>query len=254
MTTMTEQEKRTLIATPGRALTFLRTAAIKVEIRAALFAAGYSTAEQGAGWSLLEKASGYVPGVASISDDTVARAALAELDAWDEPGFRRIKAALGRLHPEQHDFVFSGLEAARGAGSVLSVTTLLERLSQLESSPDRKATRKDDQAALATLASRGITPELRQHLRSLVQVAQTAATPSFPSALSVQERDAALRELAAWYKDWSETARAVIHRRDYLIMLGLSQRRTTAKSEPESEDEVDASALDSTIGDAVAAE
>src|SRR5262245_34648631 len=122
----TEYEKRVLAALPGKALTFLRAAATKVEIRAALFAAGYSTEEQAAGWSLLEKASGYVPDVASISDDGAARAAIAELDAWDEPGFRRIGAALERLHPDAHAFVFAGLEAAQGAGSVLSVTTLLD--------------------------------------------------------------------------------------------------------------------------------
>jgi hypothetical protein len=224
---LNDYEKRVLAATPGKVLTFLRAAATKLEIRAALFAAGYSAEEQAAGWGLLQQATGYVPGVASVTDDAAARAAIAEVDAWDEPGFRRISAALERLHPEQHAFVFAGLEAAQGVGSLLSVSTMLDRLDELESSPARESTRAADQAAIATLAKRGITPELRSHLRDLVRVAQTAQPPTFAANGAVDGQDAALRALQAWYRDWSETARAVIRRRDYLLMLGLSQRRST---------------------------
>jgi len=81
--------------------------------------------------------------------DAAARAAITEIDAWDEPGFRRVGAALGRLHPEQHAFVFDGLTAARGQGSLVSVTTLLDRLDALDSAPDREATREVDHAAEA---------------------------------------------------------------------------------------------------------
>ena len=31
---------------------------------------------------------------------------------------------------------------------------------------------------------------------------------------------------------WSETARAVIHRKDYLVMLGLARRKSRKQSEP----------------------
>jgi hypothetical protein len=224
-------ESKVLAATPGKVLTFLRAAATKLEIRAALFSAGYSAEEQAAGWTLLQQATGYVPGIASATDDAAARSAIAEVDAWDEPGFRRISAALERLHPDQHAFVFAGLEAAQGVGSLLSVTTMLDRLDALESSPARQATRVADQAALATLAKRGITSELRKHLRELVRVAQTAATPTFAANTTVDEQETALRALQAWYRDWSETARAVIRRRDYLLMLGLTQRKSRDDSE-----------------------
>jgi hypothetical protein len=233
----TEYEKRVLAATPGKALTFLRAAATKLEIRAALFAAGYSEDEQALGWQLLQKASGYVPGVASASADAAARAAIAEIDAWDEPGLRRVGAALGRLHPEQHAFVFAGLETAQGVGSLLSVSTLLDRLDALERGSDRAATRAADRAAVATLSARGITPEVRQHLRELLKVAQTAEAPVFPANTSAEERDQALRDLRAWYKDWSETARAVIHRKDHLVMLGLSQRRRSEEVDEDLEGE-----------------
>ena len=238
---ISDYEKRVLAALPGKVLTFLRAAATKVEIRAALFAAGYSTEEQADGWRLLEKATGYVPDVASVSDDGAARAAIAELDAWDEPGFRRIAAALERTNPDAHAFVFAGLEAARGAGSVLSVTALLDRLDDLERSPERATTRDTDRAAIETLATRGITKAVRSHLRDLIRVAQTAAPPVFPLDALAEERAQALGELRAWYRDWSETARAVIGRKDYLVMLGLSQRRGTKSSEePEADETIEA--------------
>ena len=44
-----------------------------------------------------------------------------------------------------------------------------------------------------------------------------------------EEREEALRELRAWYKDWSETARAVIGRRDHLILMGLAHRKRSAR-------------------------
>ena len=187
-----------------------------------------STVTAATGWSLLQRATGHVPGVASVTDDTAARAAIAEVDAWDEPGLRRISAALERLHPEQHAFVFAGLEAAQSVGALLSVATLLDRLDELESSPGRESTRSADQDAIATLTKRGITPELRQHLRELVRVAQTAEPPTFATNVAIDEQEAALRALKAWHRDWSETARAVIRRRDHLLMLGLSQRKNRA--------------------------
>ncbi len=220
----TDYEKRVLAAVPAKALTFLRAIATKVEIRALLFGAGYTQAEQEQGWTWLHVVTGYVPPSGTPADDAAARAAIAELDEWDEPGLRRIGAALQRLHPAQYEFVFAGLDSAQGVGAVLSVSTLLQRLDALENGADRTSTREADRAAIATLTARGITPELRAHLGSLVSVAQGVATPDL-SDPAADQRDEALLNLLAWYKDWSETARAVVHRKDYLIMLGLSKRR-----------------------------
>ncbi len=228
---LTEYEKRILASLPDKALTFLRTVAIKGEIRAELYRAGYTSAEQALGWRLVSQATGGLLGAGPLADDLAARAAIAELDDWDEPGLQRIRAALERLHPEQRAFVFAGLESASGAGSVLVVATLLERLDQLESGPDRAVTRDADRAALATLAARGITAELREHLSDLVRIAQAAEAPSPAPSTSAAEREASLIELRAWYQDWSQTARAVIHRRDHRVMLGLSRRRAPASDD-----------------------
>jgi hypothetical protein len=237
MSTLTNYQVRVLEGTPVQALTFLRTSATKVEIRARLFEAGYSEEEQRLGWRLLLDASGHRPESLPESDDAAARAALAEVDDWDEPGFRRVAAALGRLHPEQHAFVFDGLKAAQGQGALVSVTTLLDRLDALESAPDRHATREADHAALATLEQRGIGRQVREHLRERIAVALTAKAPvPTPEQPMTPEREQALRELRAWYVDWAETARAIITRRDHLIMLGLSRRKRSAHDEDEATD------------------
>ena len=59
--------------------------------------------------------------------------------------------------------------------------------------------------------------------------------PTFATDGAVTEQDEALRALRAWYRDWSETARAVIRRRDHLLMLGLSQRKSTRGDDEEGE-------------------
>jgi len=46
----------------------------------------------------------------------------------------------------------------------------------------------------------------------------------------VAERNHALHELYLWYKDWSETAHAVIKKRAHLITLGLAKRKPRKSS------------------------
>ena len=228
----------TLNDVPARALLLVRGIATHAEIRAIMASGGYTEADQQEGWSLLLTASGFTPApvpAGASADDVRARSAIAELDAWDEPGFRRIHAALGHLHPAQDEFVFAGLGPSQGPGAVVGISLLLDRLDALESSPDRTSTRKEDHAALATLAKRGIDAGVRKHLRALIQDAQRAALPATVPASpppDEQAREQALQQLYVWYKDWSETAHALIHRRDYLIMLGLAQRHSQQQPEP----------------------
>src|SRR5262249_37706364 len=153
--------QETLDATPGRVLLFLRGVGTSPIIRGALAAAGYKPADHDEGWQLLHKTSGYST-QPEPEDDSASRAA-AQVDAWDEPTFRRTNLALARRFPDQRDFVFENkLEPATGAASLVSVSTFLDRLDALENGLDRKATRKKDHAALALLAERGITPDVRK--------------------------------------------------------------------------------------------
>jgi hypothetical protein len=191
---------------PGRALTFLRGVAHSTVIHAILAAAGFSPEEYQLGWQLIHAAS-------------------------DEDGMRRVRAALERVHPEQAAFVFGdGLAASVGPAAVIGVATLLSRLGELENGKDRKASRKEDHAALETLSKRGITKEEREHLQALVDTAQTVETPAaMESPVDPGEKQRALLKMYAWYKDWSETAHSVIKKRAHLITLGLAKRRAPKK-------------------------
>ena len=220
--------------TPGRALTFLRGIANNGVIHAQLAEAGFTTDDYQQGWSLLHAASGYNEKPIAAPEKSAAFRAMTVLDAWDEDGFRRVRAALERLHPDQCAFVFSGgLAASTGAGAVLGVRTLLARFVELESGEERKATRKADHAAMKTLEGRGFTKTERARLQALVDTAQTLEEPAaLPDASTPAARKDALVKLYGWYKDWSETARSVIKKRSHLITLGLAKRRTKKEEGP----------------------
>lgn len=230
--------------TPGRALTFLRGIANNPIIHALLAQAGFDGDDYQQGWALLHEAAGYTPTSAAEPEKSPAVQAMQELDAWDEDGFRRVRAALDRLHPEQSAFVFAGgLAASIGPGAVLGVKTLLDRLDELEGGEGRKGTHKADQAALVTLNKRGVTKAERRRLRALVVAAQTLEEPApLPSAAPAKEQQEALHMLYLWFKDWSETARSVVKKRSHLITLGLAKRRSGQKaSEPDTVSDTDKS-------------
>ena len=227
---MTDVSNRSEAELPGRVLRLLRGIGTRAAIRAAMQARGYTEEEQLRGWKLLHAASGFIaPTAAPVKEDKDAQQAIAELDAWDEPNFRIAKATLRARFPAQLAFVFANLEASTGIDAALGILTFLDRLDALESSAARKSTKKEDHAALAALASRGIGEAERKHLRALLKTAQTAgAVPKADpnAAASLKKHDAALEELAIFYDEWSDIARVVITRRDYLILLGLAKRKT----------------------------
>lgn len=221
--------------TPIRSLKMLTAIASVPAIRAAMSTRGYMDAEQDEGFALMLKASGYKRTAALPNSDPKVRAALVEIDAWDETNFRIARAALARKHQPQCDFVFNGLEASSGVESLAGVALFCERVDALENSPERKATRREDKAALETLAARGITPEERARVKELIKIASSAPAvdpePAKTRADAEAERLQALRELRAWYDEWSEVARAVVKRRDHLIQMGLAKRKGEKKTE-----------------------
>ena len=96
-----------LAETPERALKFLSALSNNPALRAILATKGYTDEEHRRGFALLFKASGYNGGApAPLPMSNEARQAMLELDAWDEPNFRIIRAALEYRHPEQHKFLF----------------------------------------------------------------------------------------------------------------------------------------------------
>jgi hypothetical protein len=221
----------TLLATRAKALALLAGAGGVEGIRLALAARGYDEDAHTEGWNALHAASSYradSPIGARATPDAVNDARRA-LDAWDNTNFPIVSVALKHRFPETHALVFAGdLQPADGAESVVRVKTLLDRLDALPSS---------HRAALAQLTKRGISPDERARIRALVTTA-TALLPvdgvgedqrTAARHAQSQQRDAALRALRAWYEEWSVIARQVIHRRDWLILLGLAARKKPAK-------------------------
>lgn len=221
---------------PARGLKLLGALSSNPAIRTVLKRRGYSDATHEKGWTLVLKASGYRRPAADVLAKPEAAAAIAELDAWDEPNFRIARAALVTM-PEQRDFLFRDLEAQTGPAAVASVATFLDRLDEMESSKDRKATRKPDQAALDKLAERGIGKEERTRLRKLLAVATAspdaadlpleAPGDTAKDATEAAEQREAKVALWAFWTEWSEVAKVDIKRRDHLIQLGLAKRKAS---------------------------
>ena len=210
-----------------KAFQFIRAVSSNSGIRAAFSQRGYSEEIHQNAWMSVLKAAGFYKDPQSGTQRPEAAAALAVIDAWDEPTFNLAHAILAPM-PEQQAFVFDGLEAQSGAASVGSVTTLLDRLDELETSKERKATRKEDLAAIAKLAERRIDANERKRLRDLLAVATGFSDPTVvdsPKAAK-QKEEQRQAKIAVWYyyNEWSAIARLDIKRRDYLIQLGLVKR------------------------------
>lgn len=225
---MAEQPSRQVLdGVPTRVLTFLLGVGKYSAIRTALAGRGYSEAQHELAWGHLKKLAVFPAGTTPTLDKPV-RDAVIEIDAWDEPNFAVIRAVLENHHPEVVSFLFDNLSAKQGPEAVVGVSMLLDRLDALDSSPDRKATRKADHASLATLASRGYTTEERARLRGLVDLTQTVVVTK---PISDEEREKTLGRLYAWYNEWSTIARLVLTRRDHQIAVGIAKRRKAKKGE-----------------------
>lgn len=223
-----EISARALAETPVKALMFLGAVSSSTAIREALLTRGFTQAVHDRFWRLLHDATGQQSLGRPSTDDQV-RAAVAEVAAWEDPSFKIARAALSFDFPDAFTHVFTGLEAASGLGSLVSVMRFLDRLDELERSPERKASRKTDQAALAKLAERGITAEERARVRRLVLVAERSGGPeATPEPPPANETTDGLVRLRAMYDEWSEIARIVVTRRSDLIRLGLAKRRRSS--------------------------
>jgi hypothetical protein len=147
----------------------------------------------------------------------VARAAAAEIETWARRHWARFSAALERLHPEATTLF--GPSRGEGGALVLAVATLLDRLDRL--SPGSKV--------LETLARRGLDDGERKRLARLVEAALRAEAPPAQATEAARaagaEVDEALVRLYRWLSDWSGTARALIVRKDWLMRMGLAERR-----------------------------
>jgi hypothetical protein len=229
--------------TPERATKFLTGLGAVSTIRTLLAQAGMTDDDIVEGRTLLLAC--LAAPIARMAADTegakAQRAAVAELDEWDEPNFARFAASLRRHHSSAGDFVFKNLSASTGAAAVNGVATFLARVDALESGSeqDRKDTKKEDKKAVELLAKRGLDKHERARLQALVDVALGPTEPlaSSEAAQTVDgNRRKALTALKDWYEEWSTAARVVVKKRGYLIRLGLANRKSPSTNGKKKDD------------------
>lgn len=232
-----EASERTLSSTPERVTRFLGAVNRNRSIRAALLTRGFNKARRQEGWALLKAVLGQVEDdavdPAEAEQQRLFGATVVSLDQWDEPNFRIIDAALEFSHPEQRAYLFrNNLKPSTGVAAAVAVSTLIERVYALRDGTDgtRDQKRAADKAAIQKLAERGYTDEVWAELEAKAKqvTSEVEDLPVVEEAPSEAE-DAALKQLYAWYKEWSTIAHAVIRRQDQLIQLGLA--RPKKKSE-----------------------
>lgn len=216
-----------------RGMKFLGVLSRTPAIRSLLEGGGYTEEDHQHGWALLLEILGYrrpagaTPGGEAGSIEQAA--AMSALDEWDGPNFERTRAALDHHYPEQCAYLFDNLSAKNGAESIVAVNTFVDRVATLRdgTDPSRTASRDADRAATELLVRRRILDaNEEQRLRGLVATAIRLAPSPQPSApIDPGRRQTLALELRAWLRDWRETARVLVTRRDYQIQLGLASRR-----------------------------
>lgn len=213
---------RTLQDTVPRAFAFLTGIGTTPVVRSLLLGRGYRKADHDEGWRLARAAAEYTATSAPVADKDVT-SAIATLNATDEDLVRIVRSSM-RKHRDAITFVLAGVQAVDGPGAVNVVGTILDRLDALENGTERPSTRKEDKAAIATLALRGVDATERARLRALVdKVSALDETPVIDNTMPADHLEK-LEALRAWFEEWTDVARAVVKRRDYLIRLGLAER------------------------------
>jgi hypothetical protein len=226
----------------SRAASLFKTVARNPVVRGELLARGLTDAELERGWSLYSALLGFRNGRAThavgASNTTEAAEALNAIDAWDAPAFSAAKAVLANRYPSVEKFLFQDLAATTGPASLAGVERFLERVSMLREGKARDTERDDGRGAVELLAARKILDEAQEsELRRLIAVAKGGARASELRSLEAvaPEREQQAIAFLSWLHEWREVARVAIKRRDYLIALGLAQRRSRSAEPPKAD-------------------
>jgi hypothetical protein len=177
---------------------------------------GFSASDHEQGWQLLRNLgmTRSVP-VASSGNGALETA----IESWRLEWTRIARVSLARSFPELCDALFRASKKKDQTPLVL-LLRFLDRLEKLQSARDTNS-----RAALAKLASRGLTSERIAEGRALVDQLKRPALPAVPNA---NQRRSAIKKaedaLWAYYIEWSEIARAVIKDRRLLDVLGYGEK------------------------------
>lgn len=180
---------------------------------------GFSEEDRQEGWTLLDNATGrhmaMTPAKGTFSPNY--KIVVESLDDWENTWFDVASAALSRKFPAVYERVFHSLSKVSGPEVVINVRTFLGRLDELSGDVQ-------GQAALELLDKRGLTAQRIADAQTLLEELakeQTDETEPIDTKALAAQREVAVDEMWAWFKDWSVTARTVIKNRNYHVMLGL---------------------------------
>ena len=189
---------------------------------------GFTAEDVEEGWTLLDQGAGRHQDVAPRSGTfrTEYKPIIEQIDEWENVWFDVAEAALTRHFPDIRKALFKNLTKTSGKNVVINVRTFVERYQAIA-----EATDDASKAAIALLAKRGLDGAcVGDVLEKLGQLEEFEAIPEEDAGQSDSdslraEKEAAVEEMWAWYKEWSQTARTVIKNRNYLVMLGLTTYR-----------------------------
>jgi hypothetical protein len=213
---------------------------------------GYSAAEHEEGWNLFRRASGEGQAMQPTPAATAPRSLfldqeLQAIDAFENLWFPRVRAIIARVVPAAHRAEFLATffrdltQQPLGPGVIVSVRTLIERLTALPGSalPGAAAVRD-------TLRARGLTDDIVAAMRA--RVAALEALPALPAeapkpaddiAGDAADRQAAFAALSAWFTDWGTTLRTVYNKREATQLALLVPRRKGAADDADDDEPAD---------------
>ena len=211
-----------------RVLQFLQSLSLR-RVGSAMAAIGFEDADLDEGWTLLRQ----VRSARFSKQVEVDPNHVHQLDAWENRWFPVASASLKRRFPEVHAALFLNLRQVEGIEAINSVDLFVERYTALASAADPAS-----QGAVATLAKRGLTPQIVAEAEALLtKVTSIDKTPPPEPTADEQALDAQ-REAAmwAWYLEWTALARTVVSDRRLLRQMGFLRSTSRAASEADSDD------------------
>lgn len=193
---------------------------------------GFDDAELARGWQLLQ-ATGTVTRRAAGRPGRAA-GAFEALEAWQKEWFAVAEASLTVRFPKAGEELFKNLAPAAGPAVVVTVQKLLERVQRMGAGLEPFGPEGIDARALLT--QRGLSAEVIENARALLDAASQIADEPVEAPMSKDPAAVARAEAALWayYLEWSRIARVAITARSELRQLGfLRSARSAASAEEE---------------------
>ena len=157
--------------------------------------------------------------------------ALQQLDKFENFWFPIVRATLSRHYPEIGEQFMHGLGATSGMKVSITVSSLVQRLAQIEAGAAPYG--PEGVQARALLAERGLTAEVvEQALALLNEVSAFAEAVPDSQAEEVRKAEEAMWQ---WYLEWSAIARQAITSRSVLRSLGFLQRSRNEESDQDAD-------------------